>query len=41
MHSLLVVDPVDPVDPVWEAISQLERQGIRVMALTYDGASTN
>lgn len=29
------------VDPVWEAISRLERQGIRVMALTCDGASTN
>ena len=29
------------VDPVWEAISRLERQGIRVMALTCDGASSN
>lgn len=29
------------VDPVWEAISRLERQGIRVLALTCDGASTN
>ena len=29
------------VDPVWEAISRLERQGIRVMALVCDGASTN
>ena len=28
-------------DPVWEAVSRLERQGIRVMALTCDGASTN
>ena len=28
-------------DPVWEAISRLERQGIRVMCLTCDGASTN
>ena len=29
------------VDPVWEAISHLERQGIRVMSLTCDGASSN
>lgn len=29
------------VDPVWEAISRLERQGIRVMALTCDVASAN
>ena len=29
------------VDPVWEAISRLERQGIRVLALTCDGASAN
>lgn len=29
------------VDPVWETISRLERQGIRVMALTCDGASAN
>ena len=29
------------VDPVWEAIARLERQGIRVLALTCDGASTN
>ena len=29
------------IDPVWEAVSRLERQGIRVMALTCDGASTN
>ena len=29
------------VDPVWEAISRLERQGIRVLSLTCDGASTN
>ena len=29
------------IDPVWEAISRLERQGIRVLSLTCDGASTN
>ena len=29
------------MDPVWEAISRLERQGIRVLALTCDGASVN
>ena len=29
------------VDPVWETISRLERQGIRVLALTCDGASPN
>lgn len=29
------------MDPVWEAISRLERQGLRVLALTCDGASTN
>ena len=29
------------MDPVWEAISRLERQGIRVLSLTCDGASTN
>ena len=29
------------VDPVWEAISRLERQDIRVLAITCDGASTN
>ena len=29
------------MDPVWEAISRLERQGIRVLALTCDGASAN
>ena len=29
------------MDPVWEAISRLERQGIRVMSLTCDGASSN
>lgn len=29
------------IDPVWEAISRLEWQGIRVLALTCDGASTN
>jgi len=29
------------VDPVWEAISRLERQGIRVLALTCDGVSAN
>ena len=29
------------VDPVWEAISRLERQDIRVLALTCDGASAN
>ena len=29
------------VDPVWEAISRLQRQGFRVMALICDGASTN
>ena len=29
------------MDPVWEAISRLERQGICVMALTCDGASSN
>ena len=29
------------VDPVWEAVSRLERQGFRVLALTCDGASTN
>jgi len=29
------------VDPVWKAIARLERQGIRVLALTCDGASTN
>lgn len=29
------------MDPVWEAVSRLERQGIRVMALTCDGASVN
>ena len=29
------------VDPVWETISRLERQGIRVLALTCDGASAN
>lgn len=29
------------VDPIWEAISRLERQGIKVLALTCDGASTN
>ena len=29
------------VDPVWEAISRLERPGIKVFALTCDGASTN
>jgi hypothetical protein len=29
------------VYPVWEAISRLERQGICVMALVCDGASTN
>ena len=28
-------------DPLWEAVSRLERQGIRVLALTCDGASTN
>ena len=28
-------------DPFWEAISRLERQDIRVLALTCDGASTN
>ena len=29
------------MDPVWETISRLERQGICVMALTCDGASSN
>ena len=29
------------MDPVWEAVSRLERQGIRVLALTCDGASPN
>ena len=29
------------IDPVWEAISRIERQGIQVLALTCDGASTN
>ena len=29
------------VDPIWEAISRLERQGIKVLALTCDGASIN
>ena len=29
------------VDPIWESISRLERQGIKVLALTCDGASTN
>ena len=29
------------IDPVWEAISRLERQGSRAMALICDGASTN
>lgn len=29
------------MDPVWEAISRLERQGISVLSLTCDGASTN
>ncbi len=29
------------VGPVWEAISRLERQGLRVLALTCDGASTS
>ena len=29
------------IDPVWEAISRLERQGFRVMALICDDASTN
>ena len=29
------------MDPVWEAISRLERQGIRVLALNCDGASVN
>ena len=29
------------VDPVWEAISRLERQDLRVLAITCDGASTN
>ena len=28
-------------DPFWEAVSRLERCGIKVMALTCDGASTN
>ena len=29
------------VDPVWEAIARLERQGLKVLCLTCDGASTN
>ena len=29
------------MDPVWEAVSQLERKGFKVMALTCDGASAN
>ena len=29
------------VDPIREAISRLERQGIKVLALACDGASTN
>ena len=29
------------VDPVWEAVSRLERQGLRVLFLTCDGTSTN
>ena len=29
------------VDPVWETISRIERQDIRVLALTCDGASIN
>ena len=29
------------VDPVWEAVSRLERQGLRVLFLTCDGAWTN
>lgn len=29
------------IDPVWEAISQLEGQGMRVMALKCDGALPN
>ena len=29
------------VDPVWEAIARLERQGLKVLSLTCDGASTN
>lgn len=28
-------------DPFWEAVSRLERCGLKVMALTCDGASTN
>ena len=29
------------VDPVWETIAQLERQRLKVLCLTSDGASTN
>ena len=29
------------VDPVWEAIARLERQGIKVLSITCDGASIN
>jgi len=29
------------VNPVWEAITRLERQGIKVLSITCDGASIN
>ena len=29
------------VDPLWEAVARLERQDVRVLALTCDGASPN
>ena len=44
MHNLQLLRNLSGdllVDPVWEAILRLERQDIRVLALTCDGASAN
>ena len=43
MHNLLCTNLTGDqlVDPVWEAIARLERQGLKVLCLTCDGASTN
>jgi hypothetical protein len=28
-------------DPFWEAVSHLERQGVKVLGVTFDGATVN